>query len=276
MTNARAKNLFAVNLTLTTPIPVQAHESLGTMTDLARGVIFFSLSTLGPSHTSTSATAAALNNRGLTATASCAAGSPALVSQVRSQRTGGTSNGSTRDRWGQGVVRILLRSVGSILPKVTQGLVARSSIIRGGCGLSLQLQTPHGAYKQVDRHGTTYRQQCQGPEVRQDSAGGSPVSCAPVIEHHQSSEVSRDAVGPGFPPFGWKNSTAEGIGELILRMLVSLAANNRPILAQAYADAASLGRSRFNGTSLFTLHWADVAPALCFTRGRRALLRLLV
>jgi len=127
-TKAGAKDLFDLNLSVTTPTVAQAQAAYDSITNLANSLTNSSLSALSPSYTSTSAATSVLNIRGLTASAIYGAGSPALVFLVPSQGINLTFNGATRDQSQQLFKNFLLKDGGSILSRLLQGLVAHTPI----------------------------------------------------------------------------------------------------------------------------------------------------
>lgn len=144
-------------------------------------------------------------------------------------------------------------------------------LVLGGYGSSLPLRARHGAY--IDRRGAIYRQPYQDQDMGQGIVSRSSVARTHVIEHHQRPEVACDAARLWYQKFAWKRYTADSACKRLFKTLGSLKPKCIPIPAHAYAGAASLGRSRCNGTRLFTLHRADVALTLYVTGGRRARLR---
>jgi hypothetical protein len=132
-------------------------------------------------------------------------------------------------------------------------------LVLGVCGSTLPFRTPRGAYIEAAWRGATYRQASKDQDAGQGFGRESFVTRAHGREHHQSAEVSCDAVQLWYQIFGWTNYTADGVCTLLFKTLRSLKAKYILMPAQAGPATALLGRSRGRVTGLSTLQREDVA-----------------
>lgn len=124
-----AKDLFDVNVDVTTPTMAQGSAAFGTITDLANSLQTSSLQGIVAAYTNTSAATAVMNIRGVNATASFLAGSTTLTFVVPSAGINTSFTGATRDDSAKELLDFLTRGGGgSLTTSLLQQLVASSPI----------------------------------------------------------------------------------------------------------------------------------------------------
>lgn len=125
---AAAKDLFDINLAVTTPTTGQGAASAPTITDLVNQLQTANLQSLVHAYTDTSAAAAVLNIRGVTALASFDAGTTTLHFSVPSAGVNVAFTGATRNASEQDLLNFLLRNGGSAATAILQQMVANSPV----------------------------------------------------------------------------------------------------------------------------------------------------
>lgn len=125
---ATAKDLFSVNVDVTTPTAAQGSASAGTITDLVNLLQTQNMQSVVSSYTDTSAATAVMNIRGLTALASFPAGSTTLTFSVPAAGVNVSFTGATRNDSEQQLLDFLTRSGSSLQTKILQQAVASSPV----------------------------------------------------------------------------------------------------------------------------------------------------
>jgi hypothetical protein len=125
---ARAKDLFDVNIDVTSPTTAQAAASAGTITQLIETLQTANLQALTSAYTNTSGATATLNIRGVVATATFLPNSTTLVFSMPSAGVNKSFTGATRNDSEQQLLDFLTKNGGSEATRVLQQLVASSPI----------------------------------------------------------------------------------------------------------------------------------------------------
>jgi hypothetical protein len=126
--HASAKDLFSINVDVTTPTQAQGQASASTITDLIQLLQTQNLQSVVSAYTSTSAASAIMNIRGLGALASFPANSTTLNFSVPSAGVNVSFTGATRNDSEQQLLDFLTKNGGSLQTKILQQAVANSPV----------------------------------------------------------------------------------------------------------------------------------------------------
>jgi hypothetical protein len=126
--SAAARDLFSVNVDVTTPTAASGSASFNTVTDLANSLQTGNLQAIVPAYTNNSAAMAALNIRGVAASASFAANSTTLTFAMPAAGINVSFTGATRDDSAQDLLNFLTSSGGSLTTRLLQQMVASSPV----------------------------------------------------------------------------------------------------------------------------------------------------